>query len=263
MARFKKTILYTILLTSLPALSFSNEISCKEFFNPNALNNSEFLLEGRGAVTSTFWLEHINTLRNINKDKVWEYLKTARKKAGVKTEDRKSLLRTVRRGYLDDRGDRFIPNYFHLTQRGDLIVESQQLKLTSGARNEAAICLGDGGFAFNPGRVAEILRVKLKPTAKTLNLTFRMDGSARNSYYDLYLEYETRIRGLIQRTPELRKIAKQLGTDHVETELMSKEAFGHFLGADVLYVTEKYGQVNRHEYWVLNPEAIQEITRMR
>lgn len=171
-------------------------------------------------------------------------------------------------------------NLFHGTsyENAISIFNSQRFKLTDGVFNT-----GSASFAWNENHYPmymkittndkihknTVFKVRLNSTAKVLDLrrdamhTEASELSLFRAYREWYYKNLDKIVSEYKELEELRdrmiKESPEYGSDRFNDVLLTVENFGHFLGADLLMVTRKYGQRNNDEFSLINPDSIKSV----
>ena len=171
----------------------------------------------------------------------------------------------------------FKPQFYHQSSGESAPgILQNGLLISTGTMNHGAICLGDSRFFLFKGRKEShreniaTFQVTLRSEAKILDLTTERFGgrgptefsysAAFEWYQDVFLtdvlqgKYADRFSAL---TAFVQSVHKETG--FIDYSLMSPEAFGLLLGADVLYLTQRYESNRVDEYWVINPLALDRV----
>ncbi len=269
-----------LLFVALSSGSFAKN-SCNDFFknktqkrSEQSKNKSKFekylsgsLRESSGALTAE-WLAVAEALLKMDTNEFQKFF------AAEYGQNVAKSIKAFNQGFSKvTTSDKSVPKLYHMTSAeiAEIITRDQKLLLSSGARNNAAVCLGDGSFHSyhrNTSDNSAILKVKIKANARSLDLTSFQDYPAHEgSQWSAFKWYEytfvpNLIKGKYKKTlPQLHQLIKDidLKQNKIFHELITIEAFSLLMGVDFIKVSETYVQKVINEYWVVNPEVIEKV----
>jgi hypothetical protein len=170
--------------------------------------------------------------------------------------------------------------FFHGTSFDNAIsiFKNQRLELTNGVYNTGSASLA-GTVRFyplymkitDPVRVHEntVFKIQLKESVKVLDLqrtgyeTIDTKFDFYNAYHEWYIknfdEIVENFKELRDLKAEMIKVDPEDGAHDFDELALNFEIFGQLLGADMLIVSRRYGQVMNEEYSLINPDVIDEI----
>ena len=277
-----KTALLTILVLGGFSFNSSAAITCKSLVTGQNLKKPELVLskyhESIGYIRGVDRTSLIEITTAISRTDLNDFVRLVPKETFPKEDRRLSKPKLVEfsEGLRTSRPDPLRNNlklYFPTTLKHAAQLKSgrAKLKLSADYSTYAALPLVDRGSSLFADKIDNrkyaIIETFIHPKARILDITHYSLGDRGPTQYSYHASYkwftDVFVPDLVSgkykdQLPELTAVAQKNEYDFQRVEI-----FGLLMKADIVYLSQRGGPLNRQGYWVINPEAVVGFTQFR